>query len=287
MRTARLTSGQHFPIGKILCIGHNYAEHIKELGNATPEAPVIFIKPASSVIGEGEAIVIPSYSHDCHHEAELALLIGRKGKDIPVNQAMESIAGYGVGIDLPLRDVQGELKMKGLPWEIAKGFDTACPLSDFVEASDVADPQNLQIRLTVNGERRQDGNTSMMIHRIPAIISHMSGIFTLELGDVILRYPFRRQPNRLGGSDRYGNSRSGYPPCVSGLFRELPFVIRIYLYSSGVARKTKREKARRSRYYYSRIEELFIRFVGICFRLHNYHIRIQAGNSYMTSDMTI
>jgi len=186
MRTARLTSGQHFPIGKILCIGRNYAEHIKELGNATPEAPVIFIKPASAVIGEGEEIVIPSYSHDCHHEAELTLLIGRKGKDIPVNQAMEYIAGYGVGIDLTLRDVQGELKKKGLPWEIAKGFDTSCPLSAFVEASNVADPQNLQIRLTVNGEIRQDGNTSMMIHRIPAIVSHMSGRFTLEPGDVIL-----------------------------------------------------------------------------------------------------
>jgi len=186
MRTARLTSGLHFPVGKILCIGRNYAEHIKELGNATPEAPVIFIKPASSVIGEGEAIVIPPYSHDCHHEAELALLIGRQGKDIPVDQAMEYIAGYGVGIDLTLRDVQGELKKKGLPWEIAKGFDTSCPLSTFVETSHVADPQNLQIRLTVNGEIRQDGNTSMMIHRIPAIISHMSGRFTLEPGDVIL-----------------------------------------------------------------------------------------------------
>lgn len=186
MRTARLASGQHFPIGKILCIGRNYAEHIKELGNATPEAPVIFIKPASSVIGEGETIVIPSDSHDCHHEAELAVLIGRKGKDIPVDQAMDYIAGYGVGIDLTLRDVQGELKKKGLPWEIAKGFDTSCPLSAFVEASRVADPQNLKIRLTVNGEIRQDGNTSMMIHRIPAIISHMSRNFTLDPGDVIL-----------------------------------------------------------------------------------------------------
>lgn len=186
MKTARLTSGRHFPIGKILCIGRNYSEHIKELGNATPEAPVIFIKPASSVIGEGGAIVIPPYSHDCHHEAELALLIGRKGKDIPLDQAMEYIAGYGVGIDLTLRDVQGELKRKGLPWEIAKGFDTSCPLSPFVEASNVADPQNLQIRLTVNGETRQDGNTSMMIHRIPSIIRHMSVCFTLEPGDVIL-----------------------------------------------------------------------------------------------------
>ncbi len=186
MRTARLAGGQHLPIGKILCIGRNYWEHIKELGNTPPEAPVIFIKPASSVIGEGEIIVIPDYSHECHHEAELALLIGRKGKDIPVDQAMEYIVGYGVGIDLTLRDVQGEMKKKGLPWEIAKGFDTACPLSSFVEAPSVADPQNLPIRLTVNGEIRQNGNTSMMIHRIPAIVSHMSGRFTLEPGDVIL-----------------------------------------------------------------------------------------------------
>jgi len=186
MRTARLTSGRHLPIGKILCIGRNYSDHIKELGNATPEAPVIFIKPASSVIGEGEAIVIPPYSRECHYEAELALLIGRKGKDIPVERAMEHIAGYGVGIDLTLRDVQDEQKKKGLPWEIAKGFDTACPLSAFVEASGVADPQNLQIRMTVNGKIRQDGNTSMMIHRIPAIVSHMSRSFTLEPGDVIL-----------------------------------------------------------------------------------------------------
>ena len=186
MNTAHLTGGNSFSIGKILCIGRNYADHIRELGNELPESPVIFIKPASSVIGEGETIVIPPYSKDCHHEAELALLIGRKGKEIPVDQAMEHIAGYGVAIDLTLRDVQGELKKKGLPWEIAKGFDTACPLSYFVEASKVADPHNLQIRLKVNGERRQDGNTSRMIHRIPAIVSYISGIFTLEPGDVIL-----------------------------------------------------------------------------------------------------
>ncbi len=186
MRTARLASGRHFPLGKILCLGRNYAEHIRELGNPAPDAPVIFIKPASSVIGGGEAIVIPPYSRECHHEAELALLIGRKGKDIPVDRAMEYVAGYGVAIDLTLRDVQDELKRKGLPWEIAKGFDTACPLSDFVEASEVADPQNLVIRLAVNGQTRQEGNTGMMIRSIPAIISHMSSRFTIEPGDVIL-----------------------------------------------------------------------------------------------------
>lgn len=186
MVTAKLESGKEVGIGKILCIGRNYAEHIKELGNETPESPVLFIKPSTSVIGDGESIVIPSYSNDCHHEAELALLIGKRGSNIPAESAMEYVIGYGVAIDLTLRDVQGELKQKGLPWEIAKGFDTACPLSRFIDVAHVPDPQNLQIRLTVNGIERQNGNTSLMIHRIPAIISCMSAIFTLEPGDVIL-----------------------------------------------------------------------------------------------------
>jgi len=186
MVTAKLESGKEFGIGKILCIGRNYAEHIKELGNETPESPVLFIKPPTSVIGEGDSIVIPSYSNDCHHEAELALLIGKRGRNIPAESAMEYVIGYGVAIDLTLRDVQGELKKRGLPWEIAKGFDTACPLSTFTEAAQVPDPQNLQIRLTVNGIERQNGNTSLMIHTIPAIVRCMSAIFTLEPGDVIL-----------------------------------------------------------------------------------------------------
>jgi len=179
-------SGTEYPIGKILCIGRNYAEHIRELGNETPEAPVIFTKPATSVIGDGDTIVIPAYSKECHHEAELALLIGTTGKDIPAERALEHVAGYGVAIDLTLRDVQAELKKKGLPWDIAKGFDTACPLSPFVPAAGVADPQDLRILLTVNGETRQDGSTSLMIHPVREIISYLSGIFTLEPGDIIL-----------------------------------------------------------------------------------------------------
>lgn len=174
------------PVGKILCVGRNYAEHIKELGNATPDAPVLFIKPTSAIIGEGELIVIPPYSSDCHHEAELALLIGKGGKDIPVAEAMEHIAGYGAAIDLTLRDLQSELKKKGLPWETAKGFDTSCPLSAFVSREHVSDPQNLQIRLTVNGQLRQNGSTAMMINPIAGLISYMSSRFTLEAGDVIL-----------------------------------------------------------------------------------------------------
>lgn len=184
--TARFTNGDSVPIGKILCIGRNYVDHIHELGNEVPSAPVIFMKPASSVIYDGGCIVIPPYSRDCHHEAELAVLIGTPGKDIPEDQALAHVAGYGVAIDLTLRDVQAELKKKGLPWEIAKGFDTACPLSAFVPAGAVADPQNLLIHLRVNDQERQNGSTGLMIHPVAQIISHLSTIFTLEQGDLIL-----------------------------------------------------------------------------------------------------
>lgn len=187
MKTAIISgTNQEYRIGKILCIGRNYAEHIRELGNEIPEAPVIFMKPATAVIGDGGIIVIPPYSRDCHYEAELALLIGKTGRNIPVESAYEYIVGYGVAIDLTLRDVQENLKKNGLPWDIAKGFDTACPLSCFAPASEVKSPQNLHIRLSVNGVVRQDGSTSMMIHSIPAIVSHFSSIFALEPGDIVL-----------------------------------------------------------------------------------------------------
>jgi len=186
MTTARLTTGEEFAIGKILCIGRNYVGHIRELGNEAPAAPVIFMKPATAVIGNGDEVIIPSYSDNCHHEAELALLVGRTGKDIPAEEALSFLAGYGVAIDLTLRDVQDELKKKGLPWDIAKGFDTACPLSTFTPAAQVADPQALNISMTVNGELRQNGSTALMIHSAAEIISHLSTIFTLEAGDIIL-----------------------------------------------------------------------------------------------------
>jgi 5-carboxymethyl-2-hydroxymuconate isomerase len=186
MKTAHLTSGENLPIGKILCIGRNYVDHIMELGNEAPSAPVIFMKPASSVIRSGEEVVIPAYSDNCHHEAELALLVGKTCRDISEAAAMSCLAGYGVAIDLTLRDVQDELKKKGLPWDIAKGFDTACPLSEFIPAGQVSDPQDLTITMKVNGDLRQNGSTSLMIHSAAKIISHLSSIFTLEPGDVIL-----------------------------------------------------------------------------------------------------
>jgi 5-carboxymethyl-2-hydroxymuconate isomerase len=144
------------------------------------------MKPATAVIADGGTVRIPQYSDNCHHEVELALLIGREACNIAPGQAMDCLAGYGVAIDMTLRDVQDQLKSKGLPWDIAKGFDTSCPLSDFVPASVVEYPQNLTLRLSVNGEQRQNGTTADMIHRVPQMIAHISTIFTLEPGDVIL-----------------------------------------------------------------------------------------------------
>jgi len=187
MKTARIpATGQEFAIGKIVCLARNYAEHARELGNETPAAPVLFMKPASSVIGDGESVVIPAYSSECHYEVELALLVGKTARDVAEADAMEYLAGYGVAIDMTLRDVQNQLKAKGLPWEIAKGFDTSCPLSVFVPVDSVADPHNLRLKLSVNDQARQDGCSSDMINRVPRIIAHISAIFTLEPGDVIL-----------------------------------------------------------------------------------------------------
>ncbi len=174
------------PLGKIIALGRNYLDHIRELNNPVPDSAVIFCKPPTCIIGEGEQIEIPAYSNDCHHELELALLIGRKGKNIAQEAALEYVAGYAVALDLTLRDLQDELKSKGLPWELAKGFDGSCPLSDFICATRVANPDNLVLTLHINGELRQQGNTNQMMRPVAAIIAVVSRYFTLQPGDVIL-----------------------------------------------------------------------------------------------------
>jgi len=185
MHTVKL-EGRDIPVGKIVCVGRNYAEHIKELGNKTPDKPVIFMKPANALLASGGTIVIPAYSSDCHHEIELAVLIGKKAKNITTEQAPDHIAGYAVALDLTLRDVQSVQKAKGLPWEIAKAFDTSCPLSPFVAKDRVNNPQNLQLKLTVNDKLRQDGNTREMMLSIAELLAAVSEYFTLEEGDILL-----------------------------------------------------------------------------------------------------
>jgi 5-carboxymethyl-2-hydroxymuconate isomerase len=177
---------QQIAVGKIIGVARNYAEHARELGNPLPDRAVLFIKPASSLLADGGTVVIPPYARDCHHEIELAVLIGRSGKEIAVTEALAHVAGYGVALDLTLRDVQAAQKAKGLPWEIAKAFDTACPLSTFVPAAQVVDPQQLRLRLRVNGTLRQDGSSADMLRPVAQLISEASGYFTLEPGDILL-----------------------------------------------------------------------------------------------------
>lgn len=179
-------SNKNYPVGKIVCLGRNYLDHIRELGNQVPDRAVIFCKPASSLLADGGQIQIPSYSNDCHHELELAVLIGTAGKEILPEDALAHVAGYAVALDLTLRDVQNELKEKGLPWEVAKGFDTACPLSDFVAADEVKNPNDIRLTLKINGELRQDGTTAQMMRSVEEIIAEVSTFYTLEPGDILL-----------------------------------------------------------------------------------------------------
>lgn len=178
-------SHKKFTVGKILCLGQNYASHAKEMGGKPSTTPIIFLKPSSAIIGDGDPIVLPKISNDVHHEVELTVLIGRKGKNIPQSRAYEYVEGYGIGLDMTMRDKQKEAKNAGNPWSIAKGFDTSAALSAFVPKALVKDPHALEIMLKVNGQIRQHSNTSNMIFSIDFILAFLSSIFTLEEGDVI------------------------------------------------------------------------------------------------------
>lgn len=178
-------TNEHLLVNNIFCIGRNYAAHAKELGNKVDETPVVFIKPTSAIILEGEKIILPSMSNDVHHELEVCLLIGKDGKNIPIESAMDHLLGYGIGLDLTMRDVQNDARSKGFPWTISKGFDTSAAMSTFIARDEIADPQFIQFSLHVNGALRQHGNTALMIFSIPFIISYLSAIFTLQRGDII------------------------------------------------------------------------------------------------------
>lgn len=174
------------PVGKVVCVGRNYAEHAKELGNEVPGAPILFMKPASSLTSMLEPLVLPAGQGEVHHEVEIALLVRERLRNADATTVLWSLAGYGIGLDLTLRDVQSELKKKGHPWERAKAFDGSCPLSRFVDARGVSGKQPLEISLAVNGEQRQRGRTTQMLFPIYELVAHMSSIFTLEPGDVVL-----------------------------------------------------------------------------------------------------
>ena len=165
---------------KVVCVGKNYADHAKEMGGEVPSEPVIFIKPNTTVIGEGDYIVLPPQSVNVHHEAELAIVIGALAKNVEVDRADEVIFGYTCANDVTARDLQNSDGQ----WTRSKSFDTFCPLGPWIETD--LDPQDLAISCSVNGELRQDGNTSDLVRSAREMVSWISHMMTLLPGDVIL-----------------------------------------------------------------------------------------------------
>ena len=177
----------HFPLGKVVCIGRNYAEHAKELDNPVPTEPLLFIKPGSCVVPLEGGLSVPTARGPAPYQAAIAALLGTPLSTKPSREeVLDAISGFAPALDLTLRDKQAELKSKGLPWEIAKSFDGAAVIAPFVVSSTFADLTDIGIRLTINGEVRQDGNSSAMLNPIVPMIQHMAGCFSLQAGDVIL-----------------------------------------------------------------------------------------------------
>lgn len=170
---------------KIICIGRNYAAHIEELKNETPGNPVVFLKPDTALLKNGAAFFYPDFSKNIHHEAELVLKISKEGKYIQKQFAHRYFEEIGLGIDFTARDLQDQCKAKGLPWEIAKGFNGSAPIGDFLPVTEFKDMKDIDFHLTINGETRQKGNTGMMLFDFGTIIEYVSQFFTLKKGDLI------------------------------------------------------------------------------------------------------
>ncbi|RWS06817.1 acylpyruvase FAHD1: mitochondrial-like isoform X2 [Dinothrombium tinctorium] len=171
---------------KIVAVGKNYAAHIKEMGSEVPSKPVFFLKPATAYVTEGNPIKIPKGCTELHHEVELGVIIGRKACDVEEKDAMDYVGGYTVALDMTARDWQLDAKSAGLPWSLAKGFDTSCPVGQFIPKEQISDINSLPLWCKVNGQMRQNGNTKDMILKVPFIVSYASNFFTLEPGDLVL-----------------------------------------------------------------------------------------------------
>lgn len=170
---------------KIICIGRNYAAHIEELANERPKDPVIFLKPDTAILLKKNPFIIPEFSQDVHHEVEILVKIDRIGKHIDKKFAHKYYNQIGLGIDFTARDLQSQLKAKGLPWEKAKGFDGAAVIGEFVDKSEFQDVNDIDFRLESNGEVVQEGNTALMLWKIDELIEYISKYFTLKIGDII------------------------------------------------------------------------------------------------------
>ncbi len=182
-------------VENVFCIGKNYLDHIAEFDTQekkaeVPKEPVVFLKPNTAVMTDSGVVTIPKLngkpiSENLQNEVEMVIVIGKDGKEIEQNRAMDYIFGYAVGIDFTLRDIQAEEKKKGLPWTVAKGFLTSAPVSEIVKKENVPNPENLDISLKINGETKQSANTSQMIFKLDFIVHYISTIFGLKKGDLI------------------------------------------------------------------------------------------------------
>jgi acylpyruvate hydrolase len=191
---------------RIFAIGRNYAEHIKELNNERPDEPVIFTKPDTAVIRNNGPFYYPDFSKDIHHEVELVLRISKEGKNIQEKFAPKYYEAIGVGIDFTARDLQQKAKEKGLPWDIAKGFNGSAPVSDkFIAVEEFKDLKSINFSLKINGELKQQGNTSLMLFGFEYIVSYLSKFFTLRTGDLI----FTGTPKGVGPV-KVGDTLSAY-----------------------------------------------------------------------------
>jgi fumarylpyruvate hydrolase len=179
-------SDARFPVGRIYCVGRNYAEHAREMGHDPDrEPPFFFMKAANSVVPSGSTIAYPVGTKDVHHEIEMVVAIGKGGKNIPVEKALEHVWGYAVGLDMTRRDIQGEAKKMGRPWEMGKSFDESAPVSALRPASAIGHPAKGAIWLKVNGQVKQQGDLAMQIWSVPEQINYLSNLITLQPGDLI------------------------------------------------------------------------------------------------------
>ena len=176
-----------FPVRRIYCIGRNYAEHAREMGHDPDrEPPFFFMKPADALLPPGADFHYPPGTKDVHHEIELVAALKSGGRDIAESDALSHVYGYAVGLDMTRRDLQGEAKKMGRPWEVGKGFDGSAPCSDLRPASEIGHPSTGKVWLKVNGEIRQQGDLADLIWSIPEMISFLSRLFTLQAGDIIM-----------------------------------------------------------------------------------------------------
>jgi fumarylpyruvate hydrolase len=179
-------TGKYFPVRRLWCVGRNYVEHIKEMGQDVREPPFFFAKPADAIVADGGTVPYPSLTKDMHHEVELVVALKSGGRNIATEKALACIYGYGVGIDFTRRDLQIASRDIKRPWEIGKAFDHSAPCGALRAAAEIGHPAKGRIMLKVNGEVRQDGNLDQMIWKVPEIIAKLSEMVELAAGDIIM-----------------------------------------------------------------------------------------------------